>query len=152
MAPAPATASPRRSGRTKGSPRSPTKATPDWRALAQSGEHTQALAAAEAVGFSKLCGSLSASALLELADVARYARRKARAREALQSIRRRFPGTDAAATAAFDLGRLAARCAGAPKWFRTYLEERPQGSMAEAARQRLGECTNSAGEEPGTKP
>ncbi|MEM7155261.1 MAG: tetratricopeptide repeat protein [Myxococcota bacterium] len=143
---------PRRSGRAKGASRSPGKAAVDWRALARDGNHAAALEAAEASGFSKLCNGLSASALLELADVARYAGRKSRAREALQSLRRRFPGTNAAATAAFDLGRLGAGCTGTSRWFQTYLQERPHGSMAKAARQRLRECTTEPNEEPGSSP
>jgi transmembrane sensor len=126
----------------------------DWRTLAHQGSYREAIAAAEAAGFSRLCGSLDAAALLELADAGRYARKTARAREALLALRRRFPGTEAAAAAAFDLGRLvsggASGCDEATKWFRTYLRERPQGSMADAARHRIDECT--AAEEAGSTP
>ncbi len=116
----------------------------DWRALARRGAHREALAEAEAAGFSGLCESLGADVLLELADTARYARKSARAREALSALRRRFPNTEAAATAAFDLGRLATpNTAGCARWFRAYLDERPQGSMADAARQRLEDCETS---------
>lgn len=147
--PSPSTPSAPRTGRTRtpSSRHSAGKASADWRSLAGKGEHAKALAAAETAGFSALCDSLGASALLELADVARYARRSARAREALSALRRRFPGTAEAATAAFDLGRLGSRCSGS-SWFRTYLEERPAGSMAEAARQRLIECTKAAAPRP----
>lgn len=128
-------------------PARPAEPRDDWRALARRGAHRQALAEAEAAGFSRLCANLNAEVLLQLADTARYARKTARAREALGSVRRRFPGSEAAATAAFDLGRLAKRdtseCA---KWFRTYLDERPKGSMAQAARQRLEDCVNSESE------
>ncbi len=113
----------------------------DWKALARRGAHREALVLAEDRGFTNLCTKLEVDDLLLLADTARYARRPSRAREALQALRRRFPGTDAAATAAFDLGRLATRgAADCPTWFRTYLDERPQGSMAEAARKRLEQC------------
>lgn len=128
----------------------------DWRALAHQGSYREAIEAAEAAGFSKLCGTLDAAALLELADAGRYARKTSRAREALLALRKRFPGTEAAAAAAFDLGRLgsggAGGCGDAAKWFRTYLRERPQGSMADAARHRIDECAEQAPEEAGAAP
>jgi len=115
-----------------------------WRPLARAGSYAEAIAAAEAVGFADLCASLDAEALLELADAGRYAGRVALAREALGALRRRFPGTDPAAAAAFDLGRLASRdpsgCEDASSWFRIYLDERPQGPMSEVARRRIDEC------------
>jgi len=116
----------------------------DWRALGRDGAYARAFAAAEAEGFADLCRSLDADALLELADVSRYARRPHRAREALETLRRRFPGTPSAATAAFDLGRLAALgnagCADAVPWYRTFLDERGQGSMVAEARRRIAAC------------
>jgi transmembrane sensor len=138
----------------KGAPRS--NEADGWRELAHQGSYREAITAAEAAGFSKLCTSLDAAALLELADAGRYARKPARAREALVALRKRFAGSDAAAVAAFDLGRLgsggASGCEDAAKWFRTYLRERPQGSMAEAARKRIDECTEGSVEEADTAP
>lgn len=122
-----------------------------WRSLARQGRYRQAIEAAEAAGFSRLCDALGAAALLELADAGRYARKIARAREALRALRRRFPGTKAAAAAAFDLGRLGSGCTGVT-WFRTYLRERPQGSMAEAARRRVDECAGGSAREAGPPP
>jgi hypothetical protein len=123
-----------------------------WRDAAREGSYADAIAAAEAVGFAGLCASLDPTALLELADAGRYAGRDDRARQALRVLRRRFPGTDAAAAAAFDLGRLgardAARCGDASQWFRVYLDERPRGSMSEAARQRIDECAERSATEP----
>lgn len=130
--------------------------TADWRTLAHQGSYREAIEAAEAAGFSKLCATLDAAALLELADAGRYARKTTRAREALLALRKRFPGTEAAAAAAFDLGRLGSGgesgCGEAAKWFRTYLRERPQGSMADAARHRIDECGEAAAEEAGAAP
>lgn len=127
-----------------------------WRELAQQGSYREAIAAAEAAGFSQLCASLDAAALLELADAGRYARKPARAREALLALRRRFSGTEAAAAAAFDLGRLASGggrgCDDARSWFQTYLRERPKGSMADAARKRIDECGQGSAEEAGSEP
>ncbi|MEM9457765.1 MAG: FecR domain-containing protein [Myxococcota bacterium] len=136
-----------RRDRQSRTPLTPGEAADDWRSLARQGAYGRAVEAAEAVGFSSLCRSLPAAALLELADASRYAQRSSRAREALTTLRRRFAGTDAAATAAFDLGRLGAGCDSA-RWFRTYLRERPGGSMASAARKRLDECPVDQGAAP----
>lgn len=112
-----------------------------WRALADQGEYRAAIEAAQAEGFDTLCRTLPADALLKLADAARYARRLALARQALGAVRRRFAGRDAAALAAFDLGRLDAHdCSRAQRWFRVYLSERPGGDLAEVAAARVEEC------------
>ncbi len=161
----PASDSAPRAGMRRGSGSKPSRAglgegagaaAADWRTLAHQGSYREAIEAAEAAGFAKLCATLDAAALLELADAGRYARKAARAREALVALRRRFPGTEAAAAAAFDLGRLgsggASGCGEAAKWFRTYLRERPQGSMADAARKRIDECAEESAEEAGSAP
>jgi hypothetical protein len=112
-----------------------------WRDLARRRHYAEAIARAEASGFSKLCDTLPSDALLELADAARYARRATLARHALVTLRRRFAGTADAAAAAFDLGRLASGdCTDGLAWFRTYLDERPRGSMAPEAKRRIGQC------------
>lgn len=128
-------------------PRRPARPSPpeaDWRALARAGRYDAALDAAQGQGFAALCKSLDADGLLQLADVGRYGGDVARAREALLALRKRFAGSDAAATAAFDLGRLAtgkaARCTTAVSWFETYVRERPRGAMVDAARERIAEC------------
>jgi len=131
----------------RASPRRPARPSPpeaDWRALARAGRHDAALDAAKGQGFAALCKTLDADGLLPLADVGRYGGDVARAREALLALRKRFAGSDAAATAAFDLGRLAtgkaARCTTAVTWFETYVRERPRGAMVDAARERIAEC------------
>ncbi|MBX3203253.1 MAG: FecR domain-containing protein, partial [Labilithrix sp.] len=102
--------------------------------LARRGAHSEALMAAEANGFGATCEALSGPELLVLADAARYAGRFDRANEALEVTRRRFAGTDAAATAAFELGRIAMdirrELSVAGDHFETYLRERPSGSLA----------------------
>ena len=68
---------------------------------------------------------------------------KTPARDALQALRRRFPGDPRARTAAFLLGRIALDLehdpAGARAWFSTYLSEAPAGPLAGDARRRLDE-------------
>lgn len=75
--------------------------------------------------------------LLLRADDDRFARRFDDAESALLEIRKRFAGTDAAAKAAFELGRITFDARGnygqAATWFDTYLRERPTGSLAREA-------------------
>jgi hypothetical protein len=126
----------------------PIIATPSWQALADGGSYRDALATAESLDFATLCTSLPEDELLRLADVARFARRPARAIEALDAVRRRFPDTDAAATAAFERGRIALdkrAHADAARWLSTYLAERPGGALAREATGRLIEALAGAG-------
>lgn len=150
-----------RTGRQRGhnkrpQPEPPKAAEASWRELVRAGSYKQAMRAAEAAGFSRLCATVDSGALLELADVGRYTRRPARAKEALLALRRRFPGTNDAAKAAFDLGRLVPRrgghCRESTKWFRVYLRERPTGSMTDAASRRIEECVTEAKRETDPKP
>jgi transmembrane sensor len=119
-------------------------------ALAQKGAHAEALAEAEANGFAATCAGLSGPELLLLVDAARYAGRFDRATEALEMTRRRFAGSDAAATAAFELGRIAMDIrhdlGAAGDLFETYLRERPDGSLAREALGRAIEARSRAGD------
>lgn len=118
--------------------------------LARRGAHSEALMAAEANGFGATCEALSGPELLALADAARYAGRFDRANEALEVTRRRFAGADAAATAAFELGRIAMdirrELSVAGEHFETYLRERPSGSLAREALGRALEARSRAGD------
>lgn len=91
----------------------------------------------------------SADELLALADAARRAGGSARASEALRDVRSRFPGSRAAALAAFKLGRLEFDGNGAygraAEWFQTYLREDPGGPMTREALGRLLESFERAG-------
>ncbi len=119
--------------------------------LMQRGAHAEALAAAEANGFATTCDALAGPDLLQLADAARYAGRFDRATEALEITRRRFAGSDSAATAAFELGRIAMdirrELAAAGDHFETYLRERPTGSLAREALGRALEARSRAGDQ-----
>lgn len=113
-----------------------------WKALAEDGAFEEALNAADAAGFDRLCKTLGADELIALADVARYAHAPSKARRVLLELRRRFSGRDEAAMAAFDLGRLStSNCREARRWFGVYLKERPRGRMAPLARRRIEECS-----------
>lgn len=119
-------------------------------ALAKSGAHAEALSLAEANGFPKTCETLGGPDLLVLADAARYAGRFDRANEALVAARKRFGGSDAAAAAAFELGRIAMDVkrdlSAAGDHFETYLRERPNGSLAREALGRAIEARHRAGD------
>lgn len=88
--------------------------------------------------------------LLKEADDARYAGRFDEARTKLEEVRRRFPGTGAAAKASFELGRIAfdvdKNFAAAGDRFDTYLRERPSGSLAREALGRALEARSRAGD------
>ncbi|MBX3207250.1 MAG: FecR domain-containing protein [Labilithrix sp.] len=118
--------------------------------LARKGAHSEALMAAEANNFGATCEALDGPELLVLADAARYAGRFDRANEALEVARRRFAGTDAAATASFELGRIAMdvrrELSVAGDHFETYLRERPNGSLAREALGRALEARSRAGD------
>ncbi|OJY18278.1 MAG: hypothetical protein BGO98_31450 [Myxococcales bacterium 68-20] len=118
--------------------------------LARKGSHAEAMTAAEANGFDTTCAALSGPELLLLGDAARYAGRFDRATEALEIARRRFAGSDAAATAAFELGRIAMdvrrELTVAGDHFETYLRERPTGSLAREALGRAIEARSRAGD------
>jgi transmembrane sensor len=91
----------------------------------------------------------SADELLVRADTERRAGGSARAAEALREVRKRFPGSRAAALAAFKLGRLEFDGNGAygraAEWFHTYLREDPGGPMTREALGRLLESFERAG-------
>lgn len=121
-----------------------------WQGLALTGDYQGALAAVEREGFAAVLAGANVADLKRLGDVARLAKAPKRARAAYEELRRRVPGTDVAAVAAFELGRIAfddARAfADARRWFATYLSERPQGGLAQEALGRLFEAQERAGE------
>jgi len=126
-----------------------------WRELAAAGKYRKALEAAERVGFEKECERGSAEDLAALGDAARFAGQPARAVQALQALRKRFPADPRASAAAFELGRVAFDQQGsfgeAAKWFAIYLRERPHGSLAREASGRLVESLSKAGDAAGAR-
>ncbi len=114
----------------------------DWQALSKNAEYEAAWAAIEALPDGALgeAERRDADTLLELADVARYNGERSDAKAVLVRLRERFPGSDAAGDAAFELGRLADDAkddAKAASWFELYLDERPKGSLVNDALGRL---------------
>lgn len=107
------------------------------------------------MGFSSECGAASAEDLVALGDAARYVGRLDRATEAYETARRRFPGHERSAVAAFALGRIAfdqrANYSDAARWFRTYLLEQPGGRLARDALGRLMESLHRMGDPPAAR-
>jgi transmembrane sensor len=125
-----------------------------WQELAEKGEYRQALTSAEGAGFEGLIERLDATDLALLADAARLGGKAARARQALLTLRRRFPGVEAARVGAFRLGRLALSersYAEAATWFETYLKTAPSGTLAAEAAGRLIEARARAGNRSGAE-
>jgi hypothetical protein len=97
-----------------------------WAARVAAGDYDGVLADAEARGVDAVLGAAPAADLSALADAARYRGRGALASRALQALRDRFPGTAAAANAAFLLGRMAddtGSAAAAIRWYDVHLAE-----------------------------
>lgn len=111
----------------------PSAEEPGWRELAQRGEYARAIQAVERDGTPAVLASASASDLLLLGDAARFVGKTTLAREAYAIVRSRFPGSAAAAQAAFMLGRLG----GDLVWYQRYLAEAPDGPLAREALGRM---------------
>jgi transmembrane sensor len=99
--------------------------------------------------FERSCETADKDELVALANRERLVGSVARARTALLSLRRCFPGSKEASTAAFALGRMAfdqrAEYAEAARWFGVYLAEQPDGPLMGDARGRLLEAHERLG-------
>jgi ferric-dicitrate binding protein FerR (iron transport regulator)/TolA-binding protein len=107
-----------------------------WSARVSAGDAAGVVAEAVAHGIDATVAEADGPELVALADAARYGGRKYLAERALRAQRTRFPGTPAASTAAFFLGRLADDRGAATEglgWYRRYLTEAPQGAYAAEA-------------------
>jgi hypothetical protein len=136
---------------TSGGPIAP-RAAPavSWSKLEEKGDYDAAYAAARAAGLAAVLRASSADELLRLAQVARLSGHRDTEREALVTCRRRFPGTERAAVAAYELGRSSSPSE-ASSWFDTYLGEQPSGPLAREAAGRLVEARASAGDDRGAR-
>jgi TolA-binding protein len=128
----------------------PRSGEPKWQDLARANRYSDAFAAADAAGFEGECARASASDLALLGTSARLSGHTAQAVLAFQTLRSRFPGTRAAALAAYDLARVAfdQRHAynDAAQWWSVYLREQPRGELAREALGRLMESQSRAGD------
>jgi len=121
-----------------------------WRELNALADYAGAFAAAEREGFDRLCETLSTSELLELASTARLAGHPERAQAGYAAVRRRFAGSESAASAAFHLGQLAFDGAHdyrtARRFFAAYLAECQNCALAPEALGRRMEAEQRQGE------
>ncbi len=125
-------------------------ASASWSKLEEKGDYDAAYAAALSVGLASVLRASSADELLRLAQVARLSGHRDTEREALVTCRRRFPGSERAAVAAYELGRSSSPSE-ASSWFDTYLGEQPGGPLAREASGRLVEARASAGDDRGAR-
>ena len=123
------------------SPAKPAAPAVSWERAARRGDYQTAYEAAQAQGLGRLAQSGSPSQLVALAETCRLSGHGSEGVAVLSRLRARFPGTDEAALAAFQLGRLT----GGARWFQTYLDERPSGSLAREALGRLMEALDHGG-------
>jgi transmembrane sensor len=132
------------------SPRAVVTAPLPWTRLEEKADYDGAYAAARSVGLASVLRVSSADELLRLAQVARLSGHRDTEREALVTCRRRFPGSERAAVAAYELGRSSSPSE-ASSWFETYLGEQPAGPLAREAAGRLVEARASAGDDTGAR-
>jgi TolA-binding protein len=120
-----------------------------WLGYAKRGDYQRALEIVQRAGFDNVMQSCGADDLMRLSDVARMGGQPARAVEILHYVRRRYPRSPAASTAAYTLGLAAFEQSGAfneaAHWFDAYLRERPTGPLAAEALGRLMESYDRLG-------
>jgi hypothetical protein len=153
IAPSPSRAAPPPSGAAHANATVVESEKPTWREALSLGRYAEALRLAESAGLSSVCASSDVGALTDLSDAARFAGRVDRATFILLEVRRRFPDDSRAATAAFNLGRMAfddnEAFADAALWFGRYLSELPGGPLAREAWGRRMEALEKSGDHAG---
>ncbi|WP_437294775.1 FecR domain-containing protein [Sorangium sp. So ce426] len=118
-----------------------------WRAHLAAGKLGEALADVELLGIDTVLGRAGGAELVDLGSAARLSRKPDVAARFYEAARQRFAGSDAAAAAAYHLGRMAfdgrGAWAEAERWFAVYLAERPRGALAPEALGRSIECARN---------
>lgn len=103
-----------------------------WPERVRRGDFASVVLAATNAGVASCFASCSAQDLRALGDAARYTSQPDLARQSLLALRKRFTGTQRNA-AAFLLGRTSEsskQLGPAAEWYRTYLQEAPNGEFA----------------------
>ncbi|XXX73219.1 FecR domain-containing protein [Sorangium sp. So ce134] len=127
----------------------PSAAAPSWgwRAHLAAGRLAEALADVELLGIDTVLERAGGAELVDLGSAARLSRKPDVAARFYETARARFAGSDAAAVAAYHLGRMAfdgrGASAEAERWFAVYLAERPRGALAPEALGRSIECARN---------
>jgi transmembrane sensor len=121
-----------------------------WQSLARAGRFKDAFTRVADRGFDAELGRAGRDDLLLLGDVARLSGDSGRALLAYQRVRSRAAGSEAAANAAFAMGRVyfdqREAYADAASWFATYRSERSDGPLARDATGRQMEALARAGD------
>jgi hypothetical protein len=121
-----------------------------WQSLARASRFKEAFARVDERGFDAELMRAGAADLVLLGDVARLSGDPARALVAYERVRSRAPGTEAAANAAFSMGRVyfdqREAYPEAARWFATYRSERSHGPLARDAMGRQMEALARAGD------
>jgi TolA-binding protein len=122
---------------------------PSWRSLLGEGKPREAFTAVEKSGLSAAVDGATGNELVELGSAARLAGNPRAAQKLYEAARSRFKGSDAAAIAAYHMGRMAFDGRGswseAERWFGVYLAERPSGALAPEALGRSIEAARGSG-------
>jgi transmembrane sensor len=122
---------------------------PSWRSLLGEGKPREAFTAVEKSGLSAAVDGATGNELVELGSAARLAGKPQAAQKLYEAARSRFKGSDAAAIAAYHMGRMAFDGRGswseAERWFGVYLSERPSGALAPEALGRSIEAARGSG-------
>jgi pyruvate/2-oxoglutarate dehydrogenase complex dihydrolipoamide acyltransferase (E2) component len=126
---------------------------PTWQALARSSHFKEAFDRVTERGFDEEMARVGRDDLLLLGDVARLSGDPGRALAAYERVRARAPGSEAAANAAFSMGRVyfdeREAYRDAARWFGTYRAERAGGPFARDAMGRQMEALWRAGDRAG---
>jgi TolA-binding protein len=121
-----------------------------WQSMARASRFADAMARVNDLGFDTELARAGRDDLVLLGDAARLTGDATHALTAYQRVRARAPGSDAAATAAFAIGRVyfdqRRAYADAARAFGTYLTERPRGPLAREAMGRRMEALSHAGD------
>ena len=121
---------------------------PSWKALLDRGDYRALLTELSPDEVEQAIWQADPTQLIDLGAAARGLG-DARAGWIYSVARSRFAGTDAAADAAFLLGRMQFHSGGyrsSATWFETYLRERPDGRLAREAAGRLVEAHHQSGD------
>ena len=122
---------------------------PAWKKLVDQGKHAELLTERSPSEVEQALWQAAPNELIDLGAAARQLQ-DVRAGYVYSVIRSRFPSTDAAADAAFLLGRMQFHSGahrGSATWFETYLRERPEGRFAREAAGRLIEAYHRSEDE-----
>lgn len=122
---------------------------PDWKTMLEEGQYEALLTELAPSQVERALWQAGPHQLVDLGATARQLH-DTRAGYIYSVVRSRFPGTEAAADAAFILGRMQFHSGAyqtAATWFETYVRERPDGRFGREAAGRLIESYNRSADE-----